>query len=98
MIGLLRFFQAHVKIDKFLVVFGYVSSCKNLWVITDPMTALLKQRVSGDKHALSGPHLTSHPRIIPQAVCAKYGLSIGAWCTPFVQLLMYLLCASLLLC
>ncbi|PVF97550.1 DUF21-domain-containing protein [Serendipita vermifera] len=28
--------------------------------------------------------------IIPQAVCAKYGLSIGAHCAPFVLLLMYI--------
>ncbi|KAL8292145.1 hypothetical protein RQP46_001611 [Phenoliferia psychrophenolica] len=28
--------------------------------------------------------------IIPQAVCARYGLSIGATCTPFVLTLMYL--------
>ncbi|CCA68583.1 related to MAM3-Protein required for normal mitochondrial morphology [Serendipita indica DSM 11827] len=28
--------------------------------------------------------------IIPQAVCAKHGLSIGAHCAPFVLLLMYL--------
>ncbi|KAM0749153.1 DUF21-domain-containing protein [Meredithblackwellia eburnea MCA 4105] len=28
--------------------------------------------------------------IIPQAVCARYGLSIGAACTPFVLTLMYL--------
>ncbi|KAG8812129.1 hypothetical protein FRC17_002175 [Serendipita sp. 399] len=29
--------------------------------------------------------------IIPQAVCAKYGLSIGAHCAPFVLALMYIL-------
>lgn len=30
-------------------------------------------------------------RVIPQAVCARYGLSIGARCAPFVLMLMYAL-------
>lgn len=29
-------------------------------------------------------------RVIPQAICAKYGLAIGAACAPFVLTLMYL--------
>lgn len=33
----------------------------------------------------------SKPRIIPQAVSVRYGLSIGAACAPFVLFLMYLL-------
>jgi CBS domain containing-hemolysin-like protein len=85
-------------IDNFPVIFGYVSSWENMRGVTDPMTTLLKQRVSGHKRALAVPQLTIHPRIIPQAVCAKYGLSIGAQCTPFVLILMYLFRTSPLLC
>jgi metal transporter CNNM len=33
-------------------------------------------------------------RVIPQAVCARYGLAIGARCAPFVLFLMYILGAG----
>lgn len=36
-------------------------------------------------------------RVIPQAVCAKHGLAIGARCAPYVLLLMYLFGAQAVL-
>lgn len=29
--------------------------------------------------------------IVPQSICARYGLAIGAWCAPFVKVMMYLM-------
>ena len=36
-------------------------------------------------------HATASIRVIPQAVCVRYGLRIGAMCVPFVLGLMYVL-------
>ncbi|KAG2358635.1 hypothetical protein BDR07DRAFT_1379273 [Suillus spraguei] len=47
-------------------------------------------RVSTMRRAPWGGFDLLAKRVIPQAVCARYGLAIGARCAPFVLLLMYL--------
>lgn len=42
-------------------------------------------------YGLTYPFLFNHDRIIPQAVCARYGLAIGAYCAKPMLIVMYIM-------
>lgn len=61
-------------------------------VINESLPIFLDSAIGGGIAAIliSTTMIVIFGEIIPQAVCAKHGLSIGAHCAPFVLLLMYL--------
>lgn len=61
-------------------------------IINESLPIFLDSAIGGGLLAIviSATAIVIFGEVIPQAVCARYGLAIGARCAPFVLLLMYL--------
>lgn len=61
-------------------------------IINESLPIFLDSAIGGGLLAIviSATAIVIFGEVIPQAVCARYGLAIGARCAPFVVLLMYL--------